>query len=80
MALNDASLKNNLKALYDQMITREDNPQQAREYFAQQMSQIISDYVRSASLFATPIQVTAAAMSNGGGPVVAANNLQITIA
>ena len=80
MALNDAALKNNLKTLYDNMVTREDNPAQAREYFAQQMAQIISDYVRSATLFATPVQVASAAMSNGAGPVVAANNLQITIA
>ncbi len=79
MALNDIALKNKLKTLFDDMSKIDKDPQKARELFADKLSGIISEYVRSADVFATPLQITASTMSNGGGPVVAANNLNCTV-
>lgn len=79
MALNDTVFKNKLKTLFDDMSKIEKEPEKARDLFAEKLSGIISEYVRSASIFATPVQITSSAMSNGGGPVVAANNLNCTL-
>lgn len=47
--------------------------------FAQRLGDAIDVYVTGAEVFATPDQVTAASMSNGGGAVVAANNMEVTL-
>lgn len=47
--------------------------------FATRLADAVDSYVKGATITASPAQITAAVMSNGGGPVVAANNLNSTL-
>lgn len=47
--------------------------------FANGMADAIDDYIKSGSIFATPVNIGLAVMTAGGVPVVAANNLDSEI-
>jgi len=76
MALDKTNLKNSIKALLEDMMSKEDA---SYNEFAERLADAVDTYVKTATVVATPAQVTAAAMSNGGGAVVAANNLISTL-
>ncbi|MEO0075647.1 MAG: hypothetical protein ABIK31_06025 [candidate division WOR-3 bacterium] len=57
----------------------EKKPENARKLFASQLATIIDNYVKSATIIATPEKILAAGLSNSAGPVVAANNLICSI-
>ena len=46
---------------------------------AERLASSIDRYIGSINFFATPQQVVAAGLANGGGSVTAANNLEITL-
>ena len=50
MALNKNQLKNDIRSLLDNMSERQDNPEQSREDFAQQLSTLIDSYIKSATI------------------------------
>ena len=79
MALNKIQLKSSILDILQDMKTRQQDPDQAMNDFAEKLSNAIHDYVSNADIIATPANVAAAAMANSGGPVVAANNLQCNI-
>jgi DNA-binding transcriptional regulator YbjK len=76
MALNKAGLKNEIKTLMQDMMQRE---QASIDEFAGRLADAVDGYVKTATVTATPAQVLAAALSNGGGSVVADNNLISTL-
>jgi hypothetical protein len=73
--LDTGGLKNDIKTMLDQLKTM-DEREAAIEKFATDMANAMTVFVRTATIYATPGDVTAAAMSNQGGPVAAANNLE----
>ncbi|HSW64986.1 MAG TPA: hypothetical protein VLH56_16990 [Dissulfurispiraceae bacterium] len=79
MPLNKLQLKNDIKAAFNAVKDQEDNQAQAIDTLAGRIADAIDSYVRQANITATPAHVVAAALSNAGGPVVAANNLTSTI-
>lgn len=79
MSLNKAQLKSRIVTILKELSKREDDPEKAVDDFAEAIANAVDSYVKSGTFFATPVQITSAALSNGGGPVVAANNLNITI-
>jgi len=78
MALNKEQLKTDIKSLLENMGERTEK-EEAMEHFSTQLADLIDDYIKSASIFATPAQVTSATMVAGTYPVTAANNLNVTI-
>ena len=78
MALNKVTLKVDIKALLAQMANNEDK-NDSLDKFAGGLADIIDAYINTATVTATPAQITTAAMSNSGGLVVAANNLISTL-
>ena len=74
MALNKVKLKEDIKLLTMDMLDSTDRDS-ALEVYAENMADIIHYYVSNATVVINPLGVSAALMSNGGGPVVAANNL-----
>jgi len=75
MPLDKPSLKAEIKQLLVDLSTNEGDQTEAFDTFADGLSNAIDTYIKTATITATPIEITAAAMSNGGGAVVAANNL-----
>jgi hypothetical protein len=75
MPLNKAQLTNNLKALLADTVQQEGSIDQ----FAAGLADIIDGYIKSASIFATPADITVAAITNSAGPCSAANNLNCQI-
>lgn len=78
MALNKAGLKADIKTMLVELKEAADQ-ETAIEKFASDLSNALDKFVKSASVYATPLDVTSAAMSNSGGPVVASNNLNSKI-
>lgn len=76
--LDKPGLKQDLKTLYKALkeMTDEDA---AMDKLAGDTADAIEKFVKSASVIANPAAVTAAAMSNTGGPVAASNNLESAI-
>ena len=68
-------LKNALIELLTDMAEKDSDANQAREEFAERLSLIITSYIQSATILATPESVTSATMVAGAYPVVATNNL-----
>lgn len=79
MPLNKQQLKNDIKAAFDAVRQQEDNQAQAIDTLAGKIADAIDGYIKQATITATPAHVAGAALSNGAGPVVAANNLTSTI-
>jgi len=75
MPLNKQKLKSDIKAAFDAVKQQEDNQAQAIDTLAGRIADAIDSYIKQAAINATPLNVASAALSNGGGPVVAANNL-----
>jgi hypothetical protein len=76
--LNKETLKVELAQMQKDML-KETDPVAAQEKFADKLATAIDNYIKSATVTATPAQVLEAAMSNGGGTVEAANNLISTL-
>ncbi|HHN48600.1 MAG TPA: hypothetical protein ENN08_06700 [Bacteroidales bacterium] len=74
--LNKTILRNDIKKLMQDMMKRENS---SIDEFATRLANAVDSYVKGASVVATPAQVAAAALSNAGGPVVAAGNLNSTL-
>ena len=72
--LNKPKLKADIKALLNSQKTMTDQ-QQSIEAMAGGLADIIDAYIKSATVVASPAAVTASAMANTGGPVVASGNL-----
>jgi hypothetical protein len=53
MALDKTGLKNAILAIFENMATREDHPETAREDFATQLSDAIDMYVRTGTVTTT---------------------------
>lgn len=79
MALNKAQLKASIKAAFVSQAEKTENPEAALDDLAGKIADAIDSYVKGASITATPANVVAAALSNAGGPVAAANNLLSSI-
>lgn len=81
MALNKTELKADIISLLEDMKSRESEPEQAFNDFAEGLSDIIDGYIKSATIIATPAQITGAIMIADPvtGVVVASNNLSSTI-
>lgn len=75
MALNKTALKNGIKAAFVAQLEKKEDPDAALEDLATKIADAVDSYIKGASIFSTPANVATAALSNGGGPVVAANNL-----
>ena len=75
MALNKAQLKSDIKAAFVAQQDKTENPEAAIDDLADKISTAIDSYIKGATIFATPAGVASAALSNGAGPVVSANNL-----
>lgn len=78
MALVKATLQAELVSMLNEM-TSETDQATGIQNFAGKLATAIDNYIKTASIVSTPAQVTLAAMTNGGGTVVAANNLISTI-
>ncbi len=79
MALVKATLKAELVVMLTAMIN-ETNQTTSVDKFADKLATAIDNYIKTATIVSTPAQITLAAMTNSGGPVVAASNLVSTIA
>lgn len=77
--LNSLKLKNDMKKAFARARSKTDNPDEAIDTLCTELTAAIDSYVKTATIIATPAQVTAAAMANAGGPVLASNNLISTI-
>ncbi|MFU8843478.1 MAG: hypothetical protein ACNA7V_06675 [Bacteroidales bacterium] len=75
MPLNKTQLKNGLKNLLTQTVEQEGSI----DDFADGLAGLVDQYVKTATIFATPADITAAAISNTAGPCAAANNLNCNI-
>jgi hypothetical protein len=73
--LNKSQLKIRILTMLNELKSM-DNQAESIEKFASDLSDAVDEFVKTATVAATPVDVTAAAMSNSGGPVVAANNLE----
>lgn len=50
MALNKLELENNIESLLEEMSSIEENPAEARKNFAKQLSTLIDNYIKSATI------------------------------
>jgi hypothetical protein len=75
MPLDKTTFKADVKQLLTDLSTNEGDQDAAFDEFADGLANAIDTYIKTATITATPIEITAAALSNGGGVVVAANNL-----
>ena len=80
MALNKAELKQSIKAAFENQVSKTENPAAALDDLAGKIADAIDAYVKGASIYATPANVTSAAMIAGAYPVTAASNLTCNIA
>lgn len=78
MALDKAGLKTNIKTMLEELGNTPDRDQ-AIEKFATDLSDAIDSYVKTATIYATPVDVTGATMVAGSYTVEAANNLNSNI-
>ena len=76
--LNENAIKSEIKSML-QSLQNADDLDAAIEEQSGTLAGIIVNAIKSATVTANPAAVTAATMSNSGGPVVAANNLISTI-
>jgi galactitol-specific phosphotransferase system IIB component len=76
--LDKAGLKTNIKTMLQELNDAEDQ-NAAIEKFATDFSNAMDIFVKTASIHATPANVTAAAMVASGNPVTSANNLNSVI-
>lgn len=79
MPLDKTTFKADVKQLLTDLSTNEGDQDTAFDQFADGLANAIDTYIKTATITATPIEITAAALSNGGGAVLAANNLISTI-
>jgi len=83
MALDKNGLKTSIKTLLDTLKTYDGTTgkeqSDAINKFCDDLSTYIDTYVKTATVVITPLDITAAALSNGGGAVVSANNLNGTL-
>jgi len=83
MALDKTELKNSIIALLDVLKTYDGTTgkeqDDAIDKFGDDLANYIDAYVKTATVVITPANVVTAALSNGGGSVVAANNLNGTL-
>lgn len=77
--LDKVQLKSSIKQAFIDQQEKTDNPSVALDDLAGKIADAVDDYVKGATIVATPANVATAAFSNGAGPVVAANNLTSTI-
>lgn len=77
--LNKSTLKSEIKAAFQDQKDKTENPEAALDDLATKIADAIDSYIKGATIVATPANVVTAALSNGGGPVVAANNLTSSI-
>lgn len=79
MALDKNGLKTSIKTLLDTLKTYDGTTGKQQDdainKFCDDLSTYIDTYVKTATVVITPIDITSAGLSNGGGTVVAANNL-----
>lgn len=75
MPLDKTTFKADVKKLLTDLSTNEGDQSAAFDEFADGLANAIDSYIKTATITATPIEITAAALSNGGGAVVAASNL-----
>lgn len=73
MALDKAGLKGNIVTMLEELTETPDRDQ-AIEKFATDLSNAIDTYVKTATIYATPVDVTGAAMVAGGSYAVASTN------
>lgn len=76
--LDKTGLKSDIKTMLNELKAMDDQDQSI-DKFADLLSNAIDSFVKTGSVIATPADVVTATMSNSGGPVVAANNLNSTI-
>lgn len=79
MALDKATLKSTIKQLLIDMSEEEGDQTLAFDAFAGGLSDAIDAYVKTATITATPTNITAATMVASGYPVTAGANLLSTI-
>lgn len=76
--LNKTKLKADIKKLLEKQASNTDQKRSIDE-MSGGLADIFDAYIKSATIVASPAAVTASAMANGGGAVVASNNLVSTI-
>jgi len=83
MALDKNGLKNSIKTLLDTLKTYDGTSSKTQDdaigKFCDDLSTYIDTYVKTATVTITPADVVTAGLSNGGGAVVSANNLNGTL-
>lgn len=83
MALDKSTLKTSIKALVNALKTYDGTSgktqSDAIDKFADDLSNYIDTYVKTATVVITPTDITTAGLSNGGGAVISANNLNGTL-
>ena len=83
MAIDKSTFETNVKALLNTLKTYDGEtghePSDAIDKFAADLADYVETIIKSSTVVITPIQITAATLSNSGGPVVAANNLNGTL-
>lgn len=78
MALDKATLKATIRQTLDDL-SQMDDREESREKFATDLADAIDVFVKSATIYATPDDVTASVMLSGGYPVTATYNLNSNI-
>ncbi len=76
--MDKAGLKLDIKDMLDSLKEAPDQEAAIEEY-AEKLTNAIDKFVKTAEIVAIPADVVTATMSNSGGPVVAAANLNSTI-
>ena len=83
MALDKNGLKTSIKTLLDTLKTYDGTTGKEQDdainKFCDDLSNYIDTYVKTATVTITPANIVTAGLSNGGGAVVAANNLNGTL-
>ena len=83
MALDKNGLKTSIKNLLDTLKTYDGTTgkeqSDAIDKFCDDLSNYIDTYVKTATVVITPTDITTAGLSNGGGAVISANNLNGTL-
>lgn len=78
MALDKTTFKNSIISMMESLKDAE-NQTDAIETFATELSNAVETFVKLASVYATPTDVTGAVMTAGGNAVIASNNLNCNI-
>lgn len=67
LTIGQPALQQNILSLLEDLSVKEDNPQEAREVFAQKLAQFIVDCIKSATVTTTIVTVGSSTTQTGTG-------------